>query len=156
MVEKKLIKFPLGLCLIPSFSENVNYQSLASKKYHKVIITWCDVIMIWCIILFNYFNTTIDAYEVMRRIMSKKISLSMLEAMKDLKGEAVYILRGDLGHGLEQIWELNKKKYKNCRSLAPLMRMGLIEFVVCPTDMSRYYRVRLTHLGEVKLKEWVK
>ena len=63
-------------------------------------------------------------------------------------------MRGDRTVGLEVNRDAKSKNniQKNCRSLAPLMRRGFVEFESSASDMSRFYRVRITEWGEEKLR----
>ncbi len=60
-----------------------------------------------------------------------------------------FLLRGDKAMGYEVRHDIRSHKHRevNCRSLAPLIRDGLVEFVFYPTDITRYYEVRLTEEG---------
>lgn len=60
-----------------------------------------------------------------------------------------FLLRGDKAMGYEVRHDIKTRKLRevNCRSLAPLIRDGLVEFVFYPTDITRYYEVRLTEAG---------
>lgn len=66
-----------------------------------------------------------------------------------------YQLRGDKSKGREvgRILASCNRCYRNCRSLAPLMRAGLIEFETQPNDLLRYYRVRLTARARMYVRE---
>jgi len=74
--------------------------------------------------------------------------------MRRMKNGEEYNLRGDKVVGIEvrKGSSNNKRKVVNCRSLPPLLREGFIDFERYPSDMSRYYRVRLTDEGEKALK----
>lgn len=84
-------------------------------------------------------------------IISQEKSIAL---RRMLKGEK-YLLRGDKAIGLEvrRDDKTCKLKQVNCRSLAPLLREGLVEFAFMPTDITRYYEVRLTEAGERLVKE---
>ncbi|ADU72316.1 hypothetical protein Pat9b_5028 (plasmid) [Pantoea sp. At-9b] len=74
--------------------------------------------------------------------------------MRRIKDGAEYNLRGDKAVGIEirKGPRYDNRKVVNCRSLPPLIREGLIDFERYPSDMTRYYRVRLTDEGEKLLK----
>ena len=86
--------------------------------------------------------------------MNKPITQEMIDALYGLKVGITYVLRGDKSLGLVVYRDPTRKKSneKNCRSLAPLMRRGFVEFSDAVTDMSRFYRVRITARGEEKLR----
>ena len=83
------------------------------------------------------------------------ISLEKSNALRRMLKGAQYLLRGDKAIGLEVRRDNKTCKLKevNCRSLAPLLRDGLVEFAYLPTDISRYYEVRLTEAGERLVRE---
>jgi hypothetical protein len=78
------------------------------------------------------------------------ISQEKLVTLNRMRNGTDYKLRGDKAVGVEVRHDNVRKKRKEvtCRSLAPLMREGLIDFVVIVSDMTRYYEVRLTEEGE--------
>ncbi|ADU72701.1 hypothetical protein [Pantoea sp. At-9b] len=80
------------------------------------------------------------------------ISQAKLITLRRMQSGTKHRLRGDKAIGLEMKCdfeiEVRKRRDITCRSLASLMRSGLIEFIASPTDMSRYYEVRLTEEGE--------
>ncbi|MFT4273906.1 MAG: hypothetical protein QM578_23125 [Pantoea sp.] len=83
------------------------------------------------------------------------ISLEKSNALQRMLKGAKYLLRGDKAIGLEVRRDDKTRKLKevNCRSLAPLLRDGLVEFAYLPTDITRYYEVRLTEAGERLVRE---
>lgn len=82
------------------------------------------------------------------------ISEGKYNTMRRMKNGAEYNLRGDKVVGVEVLKgpEYNKRKVVSCRSLPSLIREGLIDFERYPSDITRYYRVRLTDEGEEILK----
>lgn len=86
--------------------------------------------------------------------MKKTLSKEMINTLLGITRGDLYTLRGDRSVGLENTRDkTNKKnKEKNCRSLAPLMRMGFIAFVDSASDPSRFYRVRITESGTLTLQ----
>jgi len=85
--------------------------------------------------------------------MKKTISEDMKKALCGIKEGRVYTLRGDKLVGLEINRDcLHRSKLaRNCRSLAPLMRRGFIEFSDVASDASRFYEVKITEEGLIKL-----
>lgn len=85
--------------------------------------------------------------------MKNAISKDMMATLLKINKGKLYKLRGDKSIGLELNLDLatRNKPGKNCRSLAPLMRRGFIEFADVASDVSRFYRVRITEEGIVKL-----
>lgn len=77
--------------------------------------------------------------------------------LRRMRGGIKYQLRGDKQSGREvrQNMITRRRFDVNCRSLAPLMRAGLIDFVKEPTDKTRYYDVKMTAAG-VKLAKYGK
>lgn len=67
-----------------------------------------------------------------------------------------YQLLGDKTRGREVRYAISydERDDKNCRSLPPLIRAGYIEFESKPTDMTRYYPVRLTARGRFVARDW--
>lgn len=103
-------------------------------------------------------HTISDPEYIARGIENMGVSKDMLNTLYRLQNGMEYILRGDKGVGLEvrRDIKIRKRKEVNCRSLSPLMRDGLIDFVSLATDKTRYYRVRITEEGEKFLRDNLK
>ncbi len=69
-------------------------------------------------------------------------SLAILRSMRD---ESKFLLRGDRSHGCNPVTK--QREDRSARSLIPLERAGLIEFVSEPLDPRRYYSVKMTRKG---------
>lgn len=85
--------------------------------------------------------------------MKKPISEDMKKALCGINEGRVYTLRGDKLVGLEFNRDCLRsyRLGKTCRSLAPLMRRGFIEFSDVASDASRFYKVKITEMGLIKL-----
>ncbi|MDQ1215011.1 hypothetical protein [Pantoea anthophila] len=85
--------------------------------------------------------------------MKKAISEDMKKALSGIKEGRVYTLRGDKLVGLEINRDCLRscRPGKTCRSLAPLMRRGFIEFSDVASDTSRFYKVKITEMGLIML-----
>lgn len=69
--------------------------------------------------------------------------------LRRMRSGTKYQLRGDRQSGREVRRDIATRQRcdVNCRSLAPLLRTGLIDFAVPPTDKTRYYDVKMTAAG---------
>lgn len=78
-----------------------------------------------------------------------KITDAQIFTLRRMRNFAVFELRGDRASGRQVKRDIATRQRDdvNCRSLAPLMRAGLIAFCKEPTDMTRYYEVELTPEG---------
>lgn len=83
------------------------------------------------------------------------LSEVQLITLRRIQNGTKHQLRGDRAIGLEMRRDISacNRKDITCRSLAPLMRAGLIEFITHPTDKTRYYEVRLTETGRELIEE---
>lgn len=82
------------------------------------------------------------------------VSRAQLITLRRMRNGTRYMMRGDKAGGVEvrYVTGTMDRDDVNCRSLAPLMRSGLIRFRSKPTDMTRYYEVELTLQGVTAAK----
>ncbi|MBM0748974.1 hypothetical protein JJB79_16405 [Pantoea eucrina] len=82
------------------------------------------------------------------------VSRAQLFTLRRMRNGTRYMMRGDKGYGIEVRYDVatGNRDDVSCRSLAPLMRSGLIRFKTKPTDMTRYYEVELTPQGVTAAK----
>lgn len=78
-----------------------------------------------------------------------KVTDAQIYTLRRIYSGRKFELRGDRASGREvrRDVETRQRDDVNCRSLAPLLRAGLITTRKEPTDMTRYYEVVLTASG---------